>query len=107
MGWAIGFSRLANQFRRFPPIWGSSAHPAVFRPDSPLWAGISSYQVNKFIAEVLCLWQRDRKEIPIQTLRNIVKRFMSEEEGLETVEYAVIAGLTLVATIAAVVAEFQ
>jgi pilus assembly protein Flp/PilA len=34
---------------------------------------------------------------------NLVKRFIKDERGLETVEYAIIAGLIVVGTIATIV----
>lgn len=34
---------------------------------------------------------------------NLVKRFLKDERGLETVEYAIIAGLIVVGTIATIV----
>ena len=34
---------------------------------------------------------------------NLVKRFLSDERGLETVEYAIIAGLIVVGTIATII----
>ena len=35
---------------------------------------------------------------------NLVKRFLKDERGLETVEYAIIAGLIVVGTIATIAA---
>ncbi len=35
---------------------------------------------------------------------NLVKRFVRDEEGLETVEYAIISGLIVVGTIGAITA---
>ena len=50
--------------------------------------------LKRFI--VLIIWRVKMKA------KEIVKRFVENERGLETVEYAVILGLILVATIAAV-----
>jgi len=36
-------------------------------------------------------------------MKAIAKKFLSDEEGLETVEYAIIAGLIVVGTIATIV----
>ena len=37
-------------------------------------------------------------------LRNMFRKFVQDEQGLETVEYAIIVGLIVVGTIAAIVA---
>jgi pilus assembly protein Flp/PilA len=36
-------------------------------------------------------------------VRNLLKRFVADESGLETVEYAIIAGLIVAGTIATIV----
>ena len=40
----------------------------------------------------------------MRTLRKLVRKFASDERGLETVEYAIIAGLITVAAIATITA---
>jgi len=49
---------------------------------------------------VSCIVKKGR--VYIMKLWKVVKRFVKDEEGLETVEYAIITGLIVAATITAI-----
>ncbi len=42
------------------------------------------------------------KENAMKSLLNLVKKFVADEQGLETIEYAIIGGLIVVGTIATI-----
>ena len=62
----------------------------------------SHTRVLEQMASVVCLWMSLYKEIKMKAIKNLFAKLITDEQGGEVLEYALIAGLIVVAAIAVI-----